>query len=75
MKLDLIKHQIEFQIGSSIQQVSKDKSMLAMTEKIERMELDFESRDKQFMELQGLHNSQLQLTSELSDKLEKTEVY
>ncbi|XP_074343488.1 uncharacterized protein LOC141682688 [Apium graveolens] len=38
------------------------------------MELDFESRDKQFMELQGLHNSQLQLTSELSDKLEKTEV-
>ncbi|KAL8089767.1 hypothetical protein AgCh_039305 [Apium graveolens] len=45
----------------------------AMTEKIERMELDFESRDKQFMELQGLHNSQLQLTSELSDKLEKTE--
>ncbi|XP_074351528.1 kinesin-like protein KIN-5D [Apium graveolens] len=44
-----------------------------MTEKIERMKLDFESRDKQFMELQGLHNSQLQLTSELSDKLEKTE--
>ncbi|WOG87544.1 hypothetical protein DCAR_0206772 [Daucus carota subsp. sativus] len=45
----------------------------AMAEKIERMELDFESRDKQFMELQGLHNSQLQLTAELSDKLEKTE--
>ncbi|KAL8099753.1 hypothetical protein AgCh_032123 [Apium graveolens] len=39
------------------------------------MELDFESRDKQFMELQGLHNSQLQLTSELSDKLEKTELH
>ncbi|KAL8091448.1 hypothetical protein AgCh_033893 [Apium graveolens] len=37
------------------------------------MEFDFESRDKQFMELQGLHNSQLQLTSELSDKLEKNE--
>lgn len=45
----------------------------AMAEKIERMELDFESRDKQFLELQGLHNSQLQLTAELSDKLEKTE--
>ncbi|KAK1394579.1 kinesin-like protein KIN-5D [Heracleum sosnowskyi] len=45
----------------------------AMAEKIERMELDFESRDKQFLELQGLHNSQLQLTEELCDKLEKTE--
>ncbi|PSR90014.1 Kinesin-like protein [Actinidia chinensis var. chinensis] len=45
----------------------------AMAEKIERMELDFESRDKQLMELQGLYNSQQLLTAELSDKLEKTE--
>uniref|UniRef100_A0A5B6ZZT6 Kinesin motor domain-containing protein n=1 Tax=Davidia involucrata TaxID=16924 RepID=A0A5B6ZZT6_DAVIN len=45
----------------------------AMAEKIERMELDLESRDKQLMELQELHNSQQLLTAELSDKLEKTE--
>ncbi|XP_012838663.1 PREDICTED: 125 kDa kinesin-related protein [Erythranthe guttata] len=45
----------------------------AMTEKIERMELDFDSRDKQLAELQELYNSQQQLTVELSDKLEKTE--
>lgn len=45
----------------------------AMTEKIERMELDFDSRDKQLAELQDLYNSQQQLTAELSDKLEKTE--
>ncbi|KAG5515401.1 hypothetical protein RHGRI_036452 [Rhododendron griersonianum] len=45
----------------------------AMAEKIERMELDFESRDKQVMELQELYNSQQLLTAELSDKLEKTE--
>ncbi|GFZ20555.1 P-loop containing nucleoside triphosphate hydrolases superfamily protein [Actinidia rufa] len=45
----------------------------AMAEKIERMGLDFESRDKQLMELQGLYNSQQLLTAELSDKLEKTE--
>ncbi|CAK9161854.1 unnamed protein product [Ilex paraguariensis] len=45
----------------------------AMTEKIERMELDFESRDKQLMELRELYNSQLLLTSELSDKHEKSE--
>ncbi|KAG8371393.1 hypothetical protein BUALT_Bualt13G0083100 [Buddleja alternifolia] len=45
----------------------------AMSEKIERMELDLESRDKQFVEVQELYNSQQQLTVELSDKLEKSE--
>ncbi|KAK4492021.1 hypothetical protein RD792_002810 [Penstemon davidsonii] len=45
----------------------------AMSEKIERMELDFESRDKQLVELQELYNFQQQLTVDLSDKLEKTE--
>ncbi|CAI9770527.1 unnamed protein product [Fraxinus pennsylvanica] len=44
-----------------------------MSEKIERMELDLESKDKQLVELQELYNSQQQLTVELSDKLEKTE--
>ncbi|KAL8463702.1 hypothetical protein ACS0TY_034376 [Phlomoides rotata] len=39
----------------------------AMSEKIERMELDLNSRDKE------LYNSQQQLTVKLSDKLEKTE--
>ncbi|KAF2283372.1 hypothetical protein GH714_003589 [Hevea brasiliensis] len=45
----------------------------AMAEKIERMELESESKDKQIMELQELYNSQLLLTAELSEKLEKTE--
>ncbi|KAK9280536.1 hypothetical protein L1049_014228 [Liquidambar formosana] len=45
----------------------------AMAEKIERMELDSESKDKQVTELQELYNSQQLLTAELSDKLEKTE--
>ncbi|KDO73023.1 hypothetical protein CISIN_1g0025772mg, partial [Citrus sinensis] len=45
----------------------------AMAEKIERMELESESKDKQLMELQELYNSQLLLTAELSEKLEKTE--
>ncbi|KAL6532629.1 Kinesin-like protein KIN-5D [Orobanche hederae] len=45
----------------------------AMSEKIERMELDLDSRDKQLAELQELYNSQQQLTDELSDKLEKSE--
>ncbi|KAK6142088.1 hypothetical protein DH2020_012190 [Rehmannia glutinosa] len=44
----------------------------AMSEKIERMENDSESRDKQFLELQESYNSQQQLTVELGDKLEKT---
>ncbi|XP_019177658.1 PREDICTED: kinesin-like protein KIN-5D isoform X2 [Ipomoea nil] len=45
----------------------------AMAEKIERMELDMDSRDKQLMELQELHNSEQLLSAELTDKLEKTE--
>ncbi|XP_057955730.1 kinesin-like protein KIN-5D isoform X2 [Malania oleifera] len=45
----------------------------AMSEKIERMELESESKDKQLMELQELHNSQQILTTELTDKLERTE--
>ncbi|XP_027173930.1 uncharacterized protein LOC113773483 [Coffea eugenioides] len=46
----------------------------AMAEKIERMELDVESRDKQFVVLQELYKSQQLLTAELSDKLDKTEI-
>lgn len=45
----------------------------AMAEKIERMELLSDAKDKQLMELQELYNSQQLLTGELSDKLEKTE--
>ncbi|KAK4408883.1 Kinesin-like protein KIN-5D [Sesamum angolense] len=45
----------------------------AMSEKIERMEIDLESRDKRAVELQELYNCQQQLTVELSGKLEKTE--
>ncbi|XVF46438.1 hypothetical protein PTKIN_Ptkin03bG0026800 [Pterospermum kingtungense] len=45
----------------------------AMAEKIERMELESESKEKQITELQELYNSQQLLTSDLSEKLEKTE--
>ncbi|XP_022634171.1 kinesin-like protein KIN-5D [Vigna radiata var. radiata] len=45
----------------------------AMVEKIELMEQEAESKDKQLMELQELYNRQQLLTVELSDKLEKTE--
>ncbi|KAH7511228.1 hypothetical protein FEM48_Zijuj02G0085600 [Ziziphus jujuba var. spinosa] len=45
----------------------------AMTEKIERMELESDSKDKQVMELQELYNSQQLLTAELSENLERTE--
>lgn len=45
----------------------------AMAEKIERMELHAESKDKQLVELQDLYNSEQGLTEELSEKLEKTE--
>ncbi|KAF6146841.1 hypothetical protein GIB67_018494, partial [Kingdonia uniflora] len=45
----------------------------AMAEKIERMELNFESKDKQLMGIQELYNSQQLLTVELSEKLEKTQ--
>ncbi|KAF3453779.1 hypothetical protein FNV43_RR04220 [Rhamnella rubrinervis] len=45
----------------------------AMADKIERMELDSESKDKQVMELQELYNAQQFLTVELSEKLDRTE--
>ncbi|KAK2643206.1 hypothetical protein Ddye_024969 [Dipteronia dyeriana] len=45
----------------------------AMAEKIERMELDSDSKDKQLMELQELYNCQQLLTAELSENLERTE--
>ncbi|XP_058109930.1 kinesin-like protein KIN-5D [Magnolia sinica] len=45
----------------------------AMVEKIERIELDSESKDKQLIGLQELYDSQQQLTADLSDKLEKTQ--
>ncbi|XP_010259969.1 PREDICTED: kinesin-like protein KIN-5D [Nelumbo nucifera] len=45
----------------------------AMAEKIERMEIDSDSKDKQLLELQGLYNTQQQLTAELSEKLERTQ--
>lgn len=45
----------------------------AMAEKIERMELNSEFKDKQLEGLQDLHNAQLLLTAELSEKLEKTQ--
>ncbi|MBA0719875.1 hypothetical protein Golax_007522 [Gossypium laxum] len=45
----------------------------AMAEKIERMELVSESKEKQFTELQELYNSQQMLTADLSEKLGKTE--
>ncbi|KAB5520273.1 hypothetical protein DKX38_024592 [Salix brachista] len=45
----------------------------AMAEKIERMELVTESKDKQFLEIHELYNSQLHLTADLSENLDKTE--
>ncbi|XP_068637848.1 kinesin-like protein KIN-5D isoform X1 [Aristolochia californica] len=45
----------------------------AMAEKIERMELDSDSKDKQLVALQELYDSQQLLTADLSDKLEKTQ--
>ncbi|MQL80584.1 hypothetical protein Taro_013038 [Colocasia esculenta] len=45
----------------------------AMTEKIEHLELDLESKDKQLIGLQELYNTQQLLTADLSEKLEKTE--
>ncbi|KAF9675300.1 hypothetical protein SADUNF_Sadunf09G0017700 [Salix dunnii] len=44
-----------------------------MAEKIEHMELDSDSKDKQFLEIQKLYDSQLHLTVDLSEKLIKTE--
>ncbi|KAJ8440238.1 hypothetical protein Cgig2_024003 [Carnegiea gigantea] len=45
----------------------------ALTEKVEKMELDMEAKDKQLVELQELYDSQQQLSTELSNKLELTE--
>lgn len=45
----------------------------ALTEKVEKMELDMEAKDTQLMELQELYDSQQQLSTELSYKLELTE--
>ncbi|KAL6011158.1 Kinesin-like protein KIN-5D [Asimina triloba] len=45
----------------------------AMAEKIERLELESESKDKQLIGLQDLYNSQQLLSAELGDKLEKTQ--
>ncbi|XP_077239637.1 kinesin-like protein KIN-5D [Tasmannia lanceolata] len=45
----------------------------AMAEKIERMELDSESKDKRVIGLQELYNSQQLLTADLSEKLDKTQ--
>ncbi|XWS53209.1 hypothetical protein CRYUN_Cryun11dG0138300 [Craigia yunnanensis] len=45
----------------------------AMAEKIERLELESESKEKQIIELQELYNSQQLLTADLSEKLERTE--
>ncbi|XP_049933922.1 kinesin-like protein KIN-5D isoform X2 [Nymphaea colorata] len=43
----------------------------AMSEKIERMELDLEAKDKQLAGLQELYDTQQQLVADLTDKLEK----
>ncbi|PIA38806.1 hypothetical protein AQUCO_02700183v1 [Aquilegia coerulea] len=45
----------------------------AMAEKIERMEMDSESKEKQVIGLQELYTTQQVLTTELSDKLDKTQ--
>ncbi|XP_074569890.1 kinesin-like protein KIN-5A [Curcuma longa] len=45
----------------------------AMTEKIEKLEVDLDSKDKQLGELQELYNSQKILCADFSDKLEKTQ--
>ncbi|KAL4587620.1 hypothetical protein LXL04_000492 [Taraxacum kok-saghyz] len=54
--------------------LQEEEEKKAMAEKIERMELDSESRGKQMMELQELYNSQQLITANLTEKLEKTEI-
>ncbi|KAI3514212.1 hypothetical protein L1887_12531 [Cichorium endivia] len=54
--------------------LQEEEEKKAMTEKIERMELDAESRGKQFMELQELYNSQQLVNTNLTGKLERTEI-
>ncbi|CAO2840014.1 unnamed protein product [Amaranthus hypochondriacus] len=45
----------------------------ALTEKVEKMDLDMEAKDKQLAELQELYNAQQQLSAELSNKLGLTQ--
>ncbi|XP_042464696.1 kinesin-like protein KIN-5A [Zingiber officinale] len=45
----------------------------AMTDKIEKLEVDLDSKDKQLVGLHELYNSQKILSADLSDKLEKTQ--
>ncbi|KAG6489133.1 hypothetical protein ZIOFF_050391 [Zingiber officinale] len=45
----------------------------AMTEKIEKLEVDLDSKDKQLVGLQELYSSQKILSADLSVKLEKTQ--
>ncbi|CAI9297888.1 unnamed protein product [Lactuca saligna] len=54
--------------------LQEEEEKKAMVEKIERMELDAESRGKQFMELQELYNSQQLVNANLTGKLERTEI-
>ncbi|CAD5324962.1 unnamed protein product [Arabidopsis thaliana] len=53
--------------------IQEEAEKKAMAEKIERLELQSESKDKRVVDLQELYNSQQILTAELSEKLEKTE--
>jgi len=45
----------------------------AMTEKIEKLGVDLEARDKQLVELKELYDAQKLLSAELGEKLEKTQ--
>ncbi|VAH13287.1 unnamed protein product [Triticum turgidum subsp. durum] len=45
----------------------------AMTEKIEKLGVDLEARDKQLVELKELYDAQMLLSAELGEKLEKTQ--
>ncbi|KAJ4772770.1 Kinesin-like protein KIN-5A [Rhynchospora pubera] len=45
----------------------------AMTEKIEKLELDMDTKEKQLIGIQELYDSQQKLSEELSEKLEKTQ--
>ncbi|XP_072974724.1 kinesin-like protein KIN-5A [Typha angustifolia] len=45
----------------------------AMTEKLDRLEIDLESKDKQLVGLQELYDSERVLSAELTDKLHKSQ--
>ncbi|GJM88218.1 hypothetical protein PR202_ga04256 [Eleusine coracana subsp. coracana] len=51
------------------------KDFQAMSEKLDRLELVLESKDKQVDELQGMYESQKVLSANLSDKLQILEFY